>query len=154
MIHHRDIDELDRLMGDPVKNHERIMQMLRPTLPNIIHKQYTRQPALIDDTNGNGNDHLQLLTDDLIDALAQALAETRNELRVELQAMVDTAMASLTEEVAVLQAQMNIVLSLVANNNNNNSNGNSSSKTIEASETVRKVRVRRSTSVQRNDDHQ
>jgi hypothetical protein len=152
MIHHRDIDELDRLMGDPVKNHERIMQMLRPTLPNIIHKEYTRQPALIDDTNGNGNDQLQLLTDDLIDALAQALAETRNELRVEFQAMVDTAMASLTEEVAVLQAQMNIVLSLIANNNN--SNGNSSSKTIEASETVRKVRVRRSTSVQCNDDHQ
>ena len=60
-------------------------------------------------------------------------------------------MGSLTEEVAVLQAQMNIVLSLIANNN---SNGNSSSKTIEASETVRKVRVRRSTSVQRNDDHQ
>lgn len=152
MIHHRDIDEVDRLMGDPVKNHERIMQMLRPTLPNIIHKEYTRQPALIDDTNGNGNDQLQLLTDDLIDALAQALAETRNELRVEFQAIVDTAMASLTEEVAVLQAQMNIVLSLIANNNN--SNGNSSSKTIEASETVRKVRVRRSTSVQRNDDHQ
>ena len=152
MIHHRDIDELDRLMGDPVKNHERIMQMLRPTLPNIIHKEYTRQPALIDDTNGNGNDQLQLLTDDLIDALAQALAETRNELRVKFQAMVDTAMAPLNEEVAVLQAQMNIVLSLIANNNN--SNDNSSSKTIEASETVRKVRVRRSTSVQRNDDHQ
>ena len=67
--------------------------------------------------------------------------------------MVDTAMASLTEEVAVLQAQMNIVLSLIASNNNSNSNS-SSSKTIEASETVRKVRVRRSTSVQRSDDHQ
>ena len=143
--------ELESLMEtDPIAAHERIMELTRPTLPTIVHKEYTgKQPAL--DSNGNG-DEPPPFTDEQIDIVAAAMAELSSSLRTEFQDTRDATMAPWTEAVAVLQAQMNIVLSLIANNNN--SNGNSSSKTIEASETVRKVRVRRSTSVQRNDDHQ
>ena len=46
-MNHGDIDDLERLLeGDPVKNHTEIMQIMQPTLPSIIHKEYTgRQPV-------------------------------------------------------------------------------------------------------------
>ena len=138
-------DELERLIeGDPVKNHERIMQMMRPTLPNVIHKEYTRQPSLIDDTNGNGNEPPPL-SDEQIDVVAAALSELRIEMRDEFQTMVTDAMGPLTEQVATLQGQIGVLLSLIgAIVSNNNGNGNGS-KSIEASEvrTTRRVRVRR-----------
>lgn len=139
-MNQRDIDELERLMDDPVKNHTEIMQRLQPTLPSIIYKDFVgKQPAL--DSNGNNNDLPPMSSDEMIDAMAQALAQTRDDLRAEFQDTLDAAMAPWTEAVAVLQAQMNIVLSLIANNNNN---GNGT-KSIEADEvrTTRRVRVRR-----------
>ena len=145
MNHHRDIDQLERLIeGDPVKNHTKIMQMLQPTLPDVIHKEY-RQPVLIDDTNGD-----QLMpADEMIDALASALAELRSEMRDEFQDMVANATGPLTEQVAVLQGQVSVLLNLIGTivaNGNGNGNG---TKSIEASEirTTRRVRVRRGESV-------
>ena len=84
-------DEIEHLFDDPVKNHERIMEMTRPP-PVIVHKEYTgRQPSL-----ANGDDQ-PLSTDDMIEALAQALAETRIQLHDEFQSMVNEAVGPLTE---------------------------------------------------------
>jgi hypothetical protein len=136
--------EIENLLEtDPFAAHERIMQMTRPQ-PVIVYKEYTaRQP--FDDNSGNGSELPPMSTDEMIDAMAQALAQTRDDLRAEFQGMLDSAMAPWTEAVAVLQAQMNIVLSLIANNNNSNGNGNNA-RSIEASDeikTARRVRVRR-----------
>jgi hypothetical protein len=147
MSHIDELDRLEQLMGDPVKNHERIMNMLRPILPSIIHKDFHgRQPALDDDTNNN--EPAPLLDDQIdmmIDAMAQALTQTRSELRAEFADIVENAIGSLAEQVAVLQVQMNIVLSLIGNTNTNNNNAISSKSSIEASEvrTTRRVRVQR-----------
>ena len=148
MNHHRDIDELERLIeGDPVKNHERIMKMMRPTLPNVIHKEFVgRQPVLVDDTNGN--DQLPMSADEMIDATAAVLAEMSNNLRTEFEGMTADAIGPLTEQVATLQGQMLVLLNMVNAIVGNNNNGNGkSSKSIEAeTRTTRRVRVRRSES--------
>ena len=66
-----------------MKNHERIMQMTQPTLPTVVHKEYTgRQPSLNDDGNGN---EPPLLSDDQIDVVAAALVELRAEMRTEFR---------------------------------------------------------------------
>ena len=65
-------------------------------------------------------------------------------MRDEFQATMDTAIAPLTEQVAVLQGQVGTLLSVINSVITNNANGsNSVNKTIEASETVRRVRVQR-----------
>jgi hypothetical protein len=137
----QDIEHLFEL--DPVKAHERIMQATRPP-PVIVHKEYRgTQPSRRD--NGNGDDQ-PISTDDMImiDAVAQALAETRNQLRDEFQSMIEDAVGSLTEEVAMLQGQMSVIINLINTIVSNNGNG---SKMIEAeTKTTRKVRVRRSES--------
>ena len=103
----------------------------------IVHKEYTgKQPSL-----ANGDELPSLpIDDDMIDALAQALAETRGQLRDEFQSMVNEAVSPLTEQVAVLQGQvsvlMNLIGSLVGNNNNNHIKEASETKT----KTVRRVR--------------
>ena len=58
-----------------MKNHTKIMQMLRPTLPSVIHKEYSgKQLTTVAD---NGDDQLPMMsTDEMIDAMAQALAGT------------------------------------------------------------------------------
>jgi hypothetical protein len=127
-------DEIEHLFDDPVKNHERIMEMTRPP-PVIVHKEYTgRQPSLAD------GDDQPLSTDDMIEALAQALAETRIQLRDEFQSMVNEAVGPLTEQVAVLQGQVNVLLSLIGSivGNNNNSSVKEASET--KIKTVRRVR--------------
>ena len=145
-------EEIENLLEtDPIAAHERIMQMTRPGLPTIVHKEYTgRQPAL--DSNGNGNEP-PLFSDEQIDTVAQALADMRIELRDEFASMIEEATGSLTEQVAVLQSQVSVLLNLIGTlvsngNGNGNGNGNSnSSKSVEAIETrTRRVRVRRSES--------
>jgi hypothetical protein len=139
----RENDELEQLLeGDPVKNHKRIMEMTRPPMPRIVHKEYTgRQPPLPD----NGDDQpLPPIDDDMIEAVAQALAETSSRLRDEFQIMVAEAVGPLTEQVAALQGQVGVLLNLI---NAIVGNNNSSRKMIEAeTKTTRKVRVRRSES--------
>jgi hypothetical protein len=127
-------EELERLLElDPVKAHDQIMRATRPP-PVIVHKEYLgRQPALIDDTNGNGNGEQPPFSDEQIDIVAQALADLRSEFQ--------DAVAPLTEQVAVLQGQVNVLLSLIGSIVGNNGNG----KSIEASETKTTRRVRRTT---------
>jgi hypothetical protein len=133
-------EELEHLLEEPVKNHERIMQMLQPTQPAVVYKDYTgKQPSrVLDDTNGNGNGELPpLLSDEQIDVFAQVLAETRSQVRDEFQAMVADAVGPLTEAVAVLQGQVSVLMNLIGGRVNNNT-------VKEASETktktVRRVR--------------
>lgn len=111
------------------------MQATRPP-PMIIHKEYTgKQPPLLDDTNGNGEP--PLFSDEQIDMIAQALAD----LRVEFQSTIDDAVGPLTEQVAVLQGQLNVLLSLIGSLVNNNNNSNSVKEASETKiKTVRRVR--------------
>ena len=129
-------DEIEHLFDDPVKNHERIMEMTRPP-PVIVHKEYTgKQPPL---TNGD-DQPLPPINDDMIEAVAQALAETSSRLRDEFQSMVSDAVGPLTEQVAVLQGQVNVLLSLIGSIVGN-SNGNSVKEASETkTKTVRRVR--------------
>ena len=112
-------EELERLLElDPVKAHERIMEMTRPP-PVVIHKEYTgKQPTLLDDTNGNGEQ--PLFSDEQIDTIAQALAELRADLRDEWQAAIDKAITELRgekdlhEAIAELRGQLAAVMNLFA----------------------------------------
>ena len=142
-------EEIENLLEtDPIAAHERIMQMTRSTLPTIVHKEYTgRQPAL--DSNGNGNEPPPF-TDEQVDIVAAAMAELRVEMRTEFQDMLESALGSLTEQLATVQGQVSVLLNLIGTlvSNGNNGNGNNA-KSIEASDeikTTRRVRVRRSES--------
>ena len=140
-------EELERLLElDPVKAHDQIMRATRPP-PVIVHKEYLgEQPSRRDNGNGNGEDQ-PMSTDDMImiDAVAQALAETRIQLHDEFQGMIEDAVGTLTEAVAVLQGQVSTLLSvigsIVGNNNNGNANGGvEASETKTRTKTVRRVR--------------
>ena len=135
-------EELDRLLElDPVKNHQRIMEMTRPP-PVIIHKKYLgEQPSRRDNGNGNGNGEDQpMSTDDMImiDAVAQALAETRSQLRDEFQSMIEDAVSPLTEQIAMLQGQVGVLLNLINAIVGNNNTVKEASET--KTKTVRRVR--------------
>lgn len=139
------MDDLERLMEDPMRNHEKIMQRLQPILPTIVHKEYTgRQPALVDDNNGNGNEP-PLFSDEQIDVVAAAMAELRIAMRDEFATMIENTMGSLTEQVATLQGQMSVMMNLINTIVSNGNNKGNDTKSIEASEvkTTRRVRVRR-----------
>jgi len=133
-------EELDRLLElDPVKNHQRIMEMTRPP-PVIIHKKYLgEQPSRRDNGNGNGEDQ-PMSTDDMImiDAVAQALAETRSQLRDEFQSMIEDAVSPLTEQIAMLQGQVGVLLNLINAIVGNNNTVKEASET--KTKTVRRVR--------------
>ena len=130
-------DDLERLMDDPVKNHERIMQKLQPTLPSVIYKDFVgKQPSL--DVNG---DEPPPFTDEQVDIVAAAMAELRVEMRIEFQDMLDSALGSLTEQLATVQGQVSVLLNLIGALVNGNNNGNgSSSKSVEAIETSNSTR--------------
>ena len=118
-----------------MKNHKRIMEMTRPP-PVIVHKEYTgKQPPL-----ANGDDQpLPPIDDDMIEAVAQAMADLSSRLRDEFQSMLNDAVSPLTEQVAVLQGQVNVLLSLIGSlvgNNNNHIKEASETRT----KTVRRVR--------------
>ena len=144
---HEESERLEHLLEiDPRVAHDRIMQATRPSMPMIVHKEYTgTQPPLATDVD-DGDELPPLFSDEQIDVIAAALAEMRNEFRD----MVSDAMAPLTEQVAVLQGQMSVMMNLIGSIVSNNGNGNNnSSKSIEASETrtTRRVRVRQSEDV-------
>lgn len=144
------IDELDRLehlMNDPVKNHERIMQMLRPSMPRVVHKEYSGKQLPLRIVADKGEEQLPSLIDDqMMDAVAAVIVEMKNDLRNEFESQVENTIGSLAEQVAVMQGQMSVLMNLISGivNNNGNAGGNGT-KSIEASETrtTRRVRVRR-----------
>jgi hypothetical protein len=132
-------EEFEHLLElDPVKAHDAIMRATRPP-PMIVHKEYLgEQPSRRD--NGNGEDQ-PMSTDDMImiDAVAQALAETRIQLQDEFQGMIEDAVGPLTEQVAVLQGQVSVLLNLIGSIvGNNNSSVKEASET--RTKTVRRVR--------------
>jgi hypothetical protein len=77
-------------------------------------------------------------TDEQIDIVALALAETRIELRnnllAETQAMIAEAMTEIRERVATIEGQLSALMTLLSGD---------SSRSIEASETIRKLKVGR-----------
>jgi hypothetical protein len=136
--------EIESLMEtDPIAAHTKIMEMTR-SQPVIVHKEYTgRQPF---DDNENG-DPLPMSSDEQIDVLAAVIVEMKNDLRAEFQNIVENAVGSLADQVAMMQAQVNVLQGQVSTllsviGNNTNSGTRSIVRSIEATETVRKRRVR------------
>jgi hypothetical protein len=116
--------------SDPEAEHDNIMAATRIPMPSIIHKTNMDARVLLDpdDGNGNGDNEPLPLTDEQIDIFAQVLAQIRKDF----QAAIDDATAPLRDRIVALEAQISLLTNLL----------NDSSKTIEASETVRKLHVR------------
>ena len=121
-------DEIEHLFEDPVKNHERIMQILQPPQPAVVYKDYTgKQPSLPGVADNGDDQQPPLFSDEQIDVVAQALAD----LRLEFQDAIDATVAPLRameQRVAVLEGQLSVMMNLI-----NTIVG--SGKSIEASET-------------------
>jgi hypothetical protein len=116
---------------DPLAEHDAIMQATR-TMPPTIHKTNmdARRVLLSDDGNGNGDpEPPPPLSDEALDILAQVLAQ----IRLDFQAAIEDAVAPLNQRIAVLEGQISILTSLLS----------SDSKSIEATETTRKLHVQR-----------
>ena len=130
-------DEIEHLLEDPIKNHERIIQMTQPTQPAVVYKDYTGKQPSLPSVADNG-DEPPLFSDEQIDVVAQALAG----LRLEFQEMIDDATAQLRameQRVAVLEGQLSVMMNLI-----NTIVGNG--KSIEASEMTKTTRrVKRTT---------
>jgi hypothetical protein len=100
-------------------------------VPEIVHK--TTMDARVlpndDDGNGNGDDPIPPpLTDEQMDIIAQVLAQ----MRMDFQAAIDDAIAPLRDRIATLEGSINTLMAML----------NDSGKSIEASETVRRLHVR------------
>jgi hypothetical protein len=131
------------LLDDPLRAHDAIMQALTP-MSAIVHKDYDAGSAEPPDDD-NGQHQPMPFPDELIDSLAEVLVEVRTDfqatvdgaserLRAEFQTTVEDATAVLRERVAILEGQLSVVASLVTNTDGNRS--------LEASETIRKLTVR------------
>ena len=144
-------EQLEHLLDiDPRVAHDRIMRATRPPMPMIVRKEYSGKQPPLPSVADNADELPPLFSDEQIDVIAAALAEMRVEMRSEFRDMVNDLMAPLTEQVAVLQGQMSVMMDLIGSIVGNNGNGNNnSSKSIEASETrtTRRVRVRQSEDV-------
>jgi hypothetical protein len=123
------------LEDDSIKAHDLLMERLRSSL---IEK--SAMPAIVRKVHDDARVMPQRQLDDAVDgdALApdqMALADAIFQIRQETQSMIDNAVASLRERIATLEGQLNMLMSMIGN-------GNSSNKEFEASEVVRKLRVR------------
>jgi hypothetical protein len=126
-------ERLERLLeNDPLVAHDRIMRATRPPMPMIVHKEYSgRQPPLTTVAH-NGDEQPLQFSDDQIDVLAQTLVD----LRSEFQSMVDDAISPLRERLAWLEGEIAMLTTLLSNNNSSNN-----SRSLEASEIIRKLKV-------------
>jgi hypothetical protein len=115
--------------GDPEAEHEAVMAATRTPMPAIIHK--TNMDAgrvLLTDDGDNGDTEPPPLTDEQMDILAQVLAQ----IRLDFQSAIDDVVAPLKDRILTLEAQISLLTNLLSD----------TSRSIEASETVRKLHVR------------
>jgi hypothetical protein len=121
----RDLEE--RELQDPIAAHETIMQATK-SMPVIIHKT-NAQARVMAPPPLNNDDEPPSFNDDQVEQLASVLAEFRSDL---LQA-VDAALAPLQERIAVVEGKLEMLTTLL---------GSGNSKSFEASEVIRKLKVR------------
>jgi hypothetical protein len=121
----------DQLQDDHEVARDDAIAADRSSMPLVFKRHDGKQLPL--DNGNNGNAAPMPLTDDLVEILANVLAQ----MRMDLAAQIEDATASLRERVAVLEGKIEMILTLFIANNNNSGN----SKSIEASEIVRKVRM-------------
>jgi hypothetical protein len=124
-----DLEQREQLDGDPIAMHEQIMEATRP-LP--IEK---RAPAVIvkrhDDARIKTATRGQFDPDDLPPdqiALAEAMTDA-------CQDMISDAVAPLAQRIAVIEAKLDVLLTLLG--------GNGGERSFEATETIRKLKVQR-----------
>jgi hypothetical protein len=123
-------DEVRRDLAERQANagHEEIMaatQVPLPAVPSVIYKQYEGDQLDDTDTN-NGDVEPPMFSDEQIDTLATVISE----IKMELQDRIDDAVAPLAQRLAVVEGQLSLLTALLSNN-----------KSLEAIETIRKIRV-------------
>jgi hypothetical protein len=122
-------ERLDSLLeADPIASHDAIMAATAVPVPAVVFKEYDRrQVPLIDDTDtDNGDVDPPPFTYEQMDVMAEVLAQTK----LDLAAQIEAAIAPLSQRLAVLEGQMSLLTALLGN-----------SKSYEASEVIRKIRV-------------
>lgn len=132
-----DLEEREQrqLEGDPQATHAEVLAATRPSMPAIVRKtNMDARPFLPDDDDngdGDGDNVPPAFDDNQMEQLADILAQ----INMQLQDTIDAAIAPLRERVAMLEGQISTLLSVLGNNND--------SRSIEASETIRKLQVLR-----------
>jgi hypothetical protein len=129
------MDRYDLDEQNAVRDHDAIMAATRsPRIdPPLVYK--TIEDARSVDLAASrqiGDDLSPPLDDDLMEQLAEVLAQVRIDMRTEFEDALDLAAAPLRERIAVLECQLSLLMVLL---------GGDSGRTLEASETVRKLRM-------------
>jgi hypothetical protein len=124
----RDLAERERMVdADPIAAHDEVMRATRPLMPSIIHKINDNALILPDDSSDTNDDvEPPMFSDEQLDVLAQAMAE----INLGIQTRIEDATLALRERIAVLEGKLDLLTMLLGN-----------SKTFEASEVIRKLRV-------------
>lgn len=142
-------NELERLVEecDPIASHAKIMSYLQPSMPHIVHKEHFNKQLPFHTVADNGEEQSPMSSEEQIDALAAVIVEIKNDLRAEFEDIVENAVGSLAEQVAAMQTQVNVLQGQVSTllsmiGNNTNSGTRSIVRSVEATETVRKRKVR------------
>ena len=124
---------------DPEADHDFIMQATRPArqraaMPEIIHKTNENARVLLPD-DGNGDDPIipPTFTEEQLDVLAQVLSQIRMEFQATIDDAIAAATAPLRDRIATLEGSINTLMAMLSDNN----------RSIEASETIRKLHVQR-----------
>jgi hypothetical protein len=98
---------------------------------SVVYKVHAGN--LSDDNSGSYDDNVPF-TEEQIDIVAQALADTRIDLQTKTQAMIATATSEIRERVAMIEGHLSALMTLL---------GGDSTRSFEASETIRKLKVGR-----------
>jgi hypothetical protein len=129
----RDLEARERLaFDDPIAGHDDLMAALSPpirksAMPVLVHKSRDNARVMPRQLDA-GDDLPPPFTDEQMDIIAEVIAQTR----ADCQDMIDDALAPLRQQLAVLQGQLDVLMTLLSGNGN---------RSVEASETVRKLRV-------------
>jgi hypothetical protein len=128
-----DLEEREQLaLDDPIAGHDALMAALRPApiekkAPAVILKRHDEARVMPRQLEEAGD-----LSPDST-ALAEAVGDALAQLRSDCADMIDAATADLRERVATFEGQLGMLMTLL---------GGNSERTFEASEVVRKLKVR------------
>jgi hypothetical protein len=157
-LHHDVVVEAHAEEEEALRTHDSIMQELRATIRRF-HMQRSSfscqrpanlglvfkdkqnakeflvgevEPVPLDCNDGplNGDTPLD---DDMMEAVAMALAEIKLQMRAECEDAIVGALGPLRERIAMLEGQLSVLTVVLG--------GGDGNRTLEASETVRKLRV-------------
>jgi hypothetical protein len=128
-----DLAEREQMAAE---DHTQIMAATAATraAPAMIYKVKpdARVRRQVVDDPGDSTDDVPPFSDSQMDTIAELMAMIRNDMRDEFRAIVDAALAPLRERIASVEGSLSTLTGII---------GNDSSRSVEASEVVRKLRV-------------